>query len=509
MSVLRAHESKDFLGGIIASLSIPWGFNKGDEDLGGYHLVWPRDLVETAGALIAGGAVNDALRVLRYLEATQEADGHWAQNLWLDGRAYWGGLQMDETAFPILLLDLLRREAGDTLGDLRRWWPMVQRAAGFIVRNGPVTQQDRWEEDGGYSPFTLAAEIASLLAAADIADAVGEVAAANYLRETADTWNDNVERWIYTLDGDLAREMGVDGYYVRIAPPEVDVAASPLQGFVPIKNRPPGQALAKATQVISPDAIALVRFGLRAPDDPRILNTIKVIDALLRVVLPQGPCWYRYNGDGYGEHEDGSPFDGTGIGRPWPLLAGERAHYELAFGRVDVATALLRVLEDSTAGASRLIPEQVWDQADLPGVELLFGKPTGSACPLVWAHSEYIKLRRSLRDGKIFDQPPQTVQRYIVEKHPCEFFPWRFNNKARTMTCGKTLRVTTLKPALVHWTTDGWKTTQDTTSKDTRLGVYFVDLPTDKLPSGQTIVFTFYWPDSKTWEDVNYEVVVE
>ena len=84
--------------------------------------------------------------------------------------------------------------------------------------------------------------------------------------------------------------------------------------------------------MISPDALALVRFGLRAPDDPRILNTIKVIDALLRVKLPQGPCWYRYNGDGYGEHEDGSPFDGTGIGRPWPLLAGERAHYELAAG---------------------------------------------------------------------------------------------------------------------------------------------------------------------------------
>ena len=167
MSVLRTHESKDFLGGIIAGLSIPWGFNKGDEDLGGYHLVWPRDLVETAGALIAGGAVLDGLRVLRYLESTQEADGHWAQNMWLDGKPYWNGLQMDETAFPILLLDLIRRESAETLGDLRRWWSLVRRAASFLVMNGPVTQQDRWEEDGGYSPFTLAAEIAALLAAAD------------------------------------------------------------------------------------------------------------------------------------------------------------------------------------------------------------------------------------------------------------------------------------------------------------------------------------------------------
>ena len=144
-AVLRTHESKDFLGGIIASLSIPWGFSKGDEDLGGYHLIWPRDLVETAGALIAAGAVTDAVKVLRYLEATQEAAGNWAQNLWLDGRPYWSGIQMDETAFPILLLDLLRREAERELGKLERWWPMARKAASFIVRNGPVTQQDRWE----------------------------------------------------------------------------------------------------------------------------------------------------------------------------------------------------------------------------------------------------------------------------------------------------------------------------------------------------------------------------
>ncbi|HVI10771.1 MAG TPA: glycoside hydrolase family 15 protein, partial [Candidatus Binatia bacterium] len=138
-AVLRTHESKDFLGGIIASLSIPWGFNKGDEDLGGYHLVWPRDLVETAGALLAAGAPSDAVRVLRYLESTQEADGNWAQNLWLDGRPYWSGIQMDETAFPVLLLDLLRREGTDGLGKLERWWPMVRKAASFMLRNGPVT----------------------------------------------------------------------------------------------------------------------------------------------------------------------------------------------------------------------------------------------------------------------------------------------------------------------------------------------------------------------------------
>ena len=507
-AVLRSHESKSLLGGIIASLSVPWGFNKGDEDLGGYHLVWPRDLIETAGALVAAGALDDAFRVLRYLEVTQEADGHWAQNLWLDGRPYWAGLQMDETSFPVLLVDLLRREAPERLGTVARWWPMVERAAGFIMRNGPVTQQDRWEEDAGYSPFTLAAEIAALLAAADLADAIGRSTAASYLRDTADSWNENIERWVYAVDTDLCSRIGVEGYYVRIAPADSEGAASPLEGFVPIKNRPPGASTALASHVISPDFLALVRFGLRAPDDPRILNTIKVVDAVLRVALPQGPCWYRYNGDGYGEHEDGSPFDGTGIGRPWPLLAGERAHYELSAGHKDMAEALLSVLEHST-DASGLISEQVWDGPDIPARELFKGKSTGSARPLVWAHAEYIKLRRSLREGTIFDQPRQTLQRYVFENRAAEFFGWRFNNKPRTLPCGKKLRIILLTAGMAHWSNDEWKTTHDTYSCDTGLGVYAIDLPTHTLESGRKVAFTFYWPEKRRWEGTDYLVTVE
>jgi glucoamylase len=508
MAVMRAHESKDFLGGIIASLSIPWGFDKGDEDLGGYHLIWPRDLVETAGGLLAGGAVSDAIRVLHYLQVTQEADGHWAQNMWLDGRPYWNGLQMDETALPILLLDMICRESPADRGILELWWPMVQKAAGFIVRNGPVTQQDRWEEDGGYSPFTLAIEIAGLLAAADFAEKLDHHSIAQYLRETADTWNDNVERWIYATGTDLARQIGVDGYYVRIAPPDGDGAASPLEGFVPIKNRPPDQSQSRATLIVSPDALALVRFGLRAADDPRILNTVKVIDSILKVDLPQGPGWYRYNGDGYGEHEDGSPFNGTGIGRAWPLLVGERAHYELSAGRPEVAKALRADMEGSTEGG-RLIPEQVWDQDDIVALELWRGKPTGSACPLVWAHAEYVKLLRSLRDGKVFDQPPQTVQRYQIEKQKAAFFAWRFNNKPRSIPCGKTLRIVTIVPAQVHWTADDWQTSTDTSSRDTGLGVFAVDLTTAQLAVGREIIFTFYWPEAKAWEGKNFSIIVE
>src|SRR5207237_3240497 len=236
-AVLRTHEAKSFSGAMIASLSIPWGFNKGDDDLGGYHLVWPRDVVESAGALLASGDAAGARRALVYLMTTQDADGHWPQNMWTDGTPYWNGIQLDEAAFPILLADALRRS--ENLDGLDAW-PMVRRAAGYVVRNGPVTPQDRWEEDAGYSPFTLAVEIAALLAAADFAHSAGEGAAAAYLREQADAWNAGIERWTYVTGSDLARDAGVAGHYVRIAPAEAADAASPAFGFVPIKKRAEG-----------------------------------------------------------------------------------------------------------------------------------------------------------------------------------------------------------------------------------------------------------------------------
>ncbi|HUJ94586.1 MAG TPA: hypothetical protein VLW84_04915, partial [Terriglobales bacterium] len=331
---------------------------------------------------------------------------------------------------------------------------------------------------------------------------------AMYLRDLADNWNDNVERWTYSTNGDLARQIGVDGYYVRIAPPETDCAASPTDGFVPIKNRPPGQDMERASHVISPDALALVRFGLRDPRDPKVLNTIKVVDALLKAKLPQGPCWYRYNDDGYGEHADGSPFDGVGIGRAWPLLSGERAHYELEAGNKGMAADLLRTLSLSSNG-TRLLPEQVWDAADIPDRELFLGKASGSACPLVWAHSEYIKLVRSLKDGRIFDQPPQTVKRYRVEKRQAAHCEWRFNNKCRVVPAGKTLRIAAQAPAMVHWSKDGWQTANDLTTQDTGLGMYFADLPTNSLDPGHSVVFTFYWPNVQRWEGADFTVNIQ
>src|SRR6266699_333201 len=503
-ALLKTCESKDIPGGIIASPSIPWGFSKGDNDLGGYHLVWTRDQVEGAGALLAAGDLEGAYQVLIYLLSTQEPDGHWAQNMWLEGTPYWTGIQMDETAFPILLADALRRANG--LGRLNVW-PAVRKAAAYLVCNGPVTPEDRWEEDAGYSPFTLAVEVAALLAAADFADEYDETETAVHLRETADIWNTNIERWTYVTGSELARMHAIEGYYVRIAAADVADAPSPYYGFVPIKNRPPDQCSAEASAILSPDALALVRFGLRAADDPRILNTISVIDVILKTETATGPVWHRYNKDGYGEHDDGSPFDGTGIGRGWPLLTGERAHYELARGNRDGAERLRRVIEAQTSPGG-LIPEQVWDADDIPKRGLHNGRPAGSAMPLVWAHAEYIKLARSIRERKVFDMPLQPVTRYQTEKTVSKFAAWRFNQKIRTIPGGRNLRIEVLARATIHWSMDGWKTVTDSKTVDTGLGIHYADLETSTLSPGDNVAFTFFWSEANKWEGTDFQVTV-
>lgn len=505
-AVMRTHESKNFPGGVIASLATPWGFSKGDGDLG-YHLVWPRDMIETVEGQLAVRKHEDARRVLFYFQVTQDADGHWPQNMFLDGRHNWNGVQLDETAFVILLVGLARREGALNEKDCAFLWPMVRRAAGYLVRHGPVSPMDRWEEEAGYFASTMAVEIPALLVAADLADACGEKEMGTYLRETADAWNDAVERLIYVTGTDLARKAGVDGYYVRFARPDQMAAPTPAYGVVDLKNHPPGQGRIAVADVVSPDALCLVRFGLRAADDPRIVSTVRVIDQVLKVDTPGGPCWHRYSCDSYGEHADGSPFDGTGIGRAWPLLTGERAHYELAAGRRDEAEKLLRAME-SFANESGLLPEQVWDSPDIPQRGLFFGRPSGSAMPLVWAHAEYVKLRRSLHDGRVFDLPHQAAQRYLKDKTGSAHAFWRFEQPCRAVPPGRVLRLEVLAPAVVHWSADGWRTTKDTRTRDTGLGVHVADLATKELQAGASIEFTFYWPEANHWEGRNFRVVV-
>ncbi len=501
-AVLASHRAVDRPGAVVASLSIPWGTSKGDDDMGGYHLVWPRDLVETAGGFLAAGDHREAVNILEYLREVQLASGHWAQNMWLDGRPYWRGVQMDECAFPILLTDLLRRKGvlhGDTLN---RYLPMVRAAAGYIVANGPASRQDRWEEDGGYSPFTLSVEIAALLAAADLLD---DEAAGQHLRETADCWNEQIENWIFV--GDPDPELGVAGYYVRMGNDLATDIADAGSGVTIIRNQIIGKSELPTRQVLSPDALALVRFGLRAADDPRIVDTVRMIDATLKVGLPQGPLWYRYTGDGYGEHGDGSAFNGTGQGRAWPLLAGERAHYELCAGRTAEAERLLRTLEAS-ASVEGLLPEQSWDADDIPERELFRGCASGSAMPLVWAHAEHIKLLRSLADGAVFDMPPQTQARYVAGKAPSHLRIWRSNNAISRMPPGKMLRLELTAPALVHWGLDDWQAATDTKTRESGLGTHVADLDISNLEPGRAVVFTFLWLEGERWDASQFRVEI-
>jgi glucoamylase len=504
-AVLASHRD-DASGAIIASLSIPWGFRKSDDDLGGYHLVWPRDLVETAGGFLAAGATTAAKSVLDYLMAVQEADGHWVQNSWLDGRPYWQGVQMDETAFPILLYDMLLRAGAIAPSEVGHYKRMIEAAAGYIVRAGPTTQQDRWEEDGGYSPFTLAVEIAALLAAADAMEVVANNATARYLREVADGWNEQIDSWTYATDTELSRLLGIDGYYMRIGFAGSDGAFS-SRGLIPIRNRPDGNEVLEAGLLVSPDALAYVRFGLRAADDPRILNTVAAIDALLKRELPAGPYWYRYNDDGYGEHADGAPFDGSGIGRLWPLLTAERAHYEIAAGRLEEARRLLATFEAS-ASVGGLLPEQIWDSDDIPERELFLGRPSGSAMPLVWAHAEHIKLLRSLREGGVFDMPPQAYARYVKSKPEPAPIVWRTASKITGIAAGRILRLELLEAASVHWSSDNWVTTTDSQSHATDLGIFLCDLPTQALAAGVEVRFTILWTERGKWDGNDFLVKV-
>ncbi len=505
--VMRTHESKEFPGGIIASLAVPWGAAQSDR-AEGYHLVWPRNMIQTVGGLLAVKGHEDARRVLFYLQVTQEADGHWPQNMFLDGQPNWNGVQLDETAFVILLVDLALREDALDEEDANRFWDMIRRAASYLVIHGPVTPLDRWEEQSGYFASTIPVEIAALLIASQMAEKQGETKMAKFLRETADAWNAEIERLLYVTDTELAREVGVEGYYVRFAAADQRRHDTAAAGEVDLANHPPGAGHMELRNIVSPDALALVRFGLRAANDPRIENTVRVIDHLLRVETPHGVGWHRYSNDGYGEHADGSPYRKHGIGRVWPLLSGERGHYELAAGRRDLAEKMVESME-GFANESGYISEQVWDSPDIPEHNLHFGRPSGSAMPLVSAHAEYVKLRRSLEVGKLFDLPPQTEERYVKQCNVCRRVYWRFEQPCIAIEVGSTLRLEARAAAEIEWSFDNWRTLSTTATVDSHFGIHYVDLPTESLAAGDVARFTFHWIEADHWEGRNFEVSIK
>jgi glucoamylase len=480
-AVLETHQSKRFPGAFIASLSLPWGFARSDQDVGGYHVLWPRDMVETAMGKLASGDARSARSALFYLACTQQGDGGWSQNMWLDGTMHWGAIQMDGMALPILLADKIKQEKALDGYDPA---PMVHAAACFLLKHGPVSQQGRWEATAGYSVYTVATEVAALLAAADFCQGEGAVAKAKFLRDTADAWNDSIDELLYASDTPLAKEHSVDGYYLRVTPP--DVIETEKIGHLRIKmpNLPSGEKMQRAVDIVSPDALALVRFGLRAADDPRILATVKVIDSTLKRKTSTGPVWVRSSKDGYGEHADGTPFNKTGIGRGWPLLAGERAHYEVAAGNHKFALQLLRTMSKQTSQAG-MLPEQVWDASDIPDKFLFNGHPAGSGMPLVWAHSEYIKLLRSLHGNAMWDLPTQTYARYVKRKSAATFQIWTTKQRRGWLSQEKRLRIDLDWGATVEWSLDG--RTQSASTEDTGLNLHSVMLPLSGVAPGTTI----------------------
>ena len=502
-SLLLAHEDKTYPGAMIASLSIPWGEAKGDHDLGGYHLVWTRDMVNSATGLLASGNTDTPLRALVYLAAVQRPDGGFHQNFWIDGTPYWKGIQLDEIAFPILLAWRLKR--ADALEDFDPY-PMVLRAAGYLVREGPSTPQDRWEENSGYSPSTLASNIAALICAACFARERGDEPTASFLEEHADFLERHVESWTVTTEGDLVPD--VRRHFIRIHP--LDPGAEtpdedPNHGFLTIRNRRPGErADFPARSVVDAGFLELVRYGIRRAGDPLIEDSLRVVDAVLKVDTPSGPCWRRYNHDGYGQAEDGGPFTGSGTGRAWPLLTGERGHYELAAGRD--ASPFLRAME-RFATASGLLPEQIWDRPDLRAARMFLGRPTGSAMPLMWAHAEYIKLLRSVADGRVFDCLPEVAERYRNPGDRPAIEVWKFDRQVRAVQPGTGLRIVARGPFRLRSTSDAWEHSIDIASTPTALGLEFVDLPTtadQRLP----LRFTFFWTADGRWEGRDFEIAL-
>ncbi len=502
-ALLVAHEDKLYPGAIIASLSIPWGESKGDHELGGYHLVWSRDMVNSATGLLAAGDTVTPLRALIYLAASQLSDGGFYQNFWISGEPYWHGVQLDEVAFPIILA--WRLHELDALAEFDPF-DLVSKAAGYLIRNGPATPQDRWEEAAGYSPSTLASNITALTCAALFMAERGDQPTADFLQAYADFLECHIDQWTVTHQGTLHPD--VSRHYIRINPddprnpiPSEDVETNRLV----IANRGPGEQFEfPAKEIVDAGFLELVRYGIRRPDDNLVEDSLRVIDHVLKVDTVVGPVWRRYNHDGYGEQADGGPYLTHGIGRAWPLLSGERGHYEFAAGRP--IEPFIKAMEGFAYGTG-LLPEQVWDAEDIPSRRLEFGKPTGAAMPLMWAHAEYIKLLRTKRDGRVFDLIPQVADRYILHDKCQPLEVWKLNRQVQQVRAGVTLRVLAPRGFALRWSVDDWGSETTSPALSTAVNIWYVDLPTGNV-RGDDVRFTFRWEDTNQWDGADHRVAV-
>lgn len=480
LAVLRVHEDRTHPGAIVAGLAVPWGDTSNNP--GGYHLVWPRDAVEAGFAFLATGHTDDAYRLLDYLAGRQADDGCWHQNFFPDGTVYWDGVQLDETALPVLLAAKLA-ELGH---DVSAVTDMIRAAVGYLVRTGPLTEQDRWEEDPGGSPFTLGCMVAALVAGAEFLQGADR----DYVLSLADDWNQRIEEWSYVADTWLDRIFGTAGHYVRVGP-------DPLTGTARIANQADRDFVAPSSGVLGLEFMYLARLGLRAAADQRMADSARLVDVMLGRDVGTGTAYHRYNYDGYGEQVDGANYAGVGVGRLWPLLAGERGHFSVLAGGdgQQELTSMLAMRSDTG-----LIPEQVWDQPPLqprggvPSRPLLTGAPTLSATPLVWGHSELIKLVATRSTGRPIERLDVVAARYAAPSQPTTTY-WRTTAPVHHLRPGCDLVVEDLEPFTLHFGHDGWTDVTDRESTPQPFEMHAVRLSTAETSGWQSLQFRRRYAD--------------
>lgn len=413
-------------GAMVAGPGTPWGENENDGNSGGYHLVWARDLFKFASALLTAGDKDSVRKAVDFLFNVQmqmvdrgdpgnidySKAGRFPQNTYIDGRPYWNGTQMDETAMPVILVWKLHQVAPL---DLHAMWPKIKLAAEYLARNGPRTEQDRWEEMSGYSPSTIAAEIAGLVCAADLARAANDADAAAFYLRKADEWRNNIANWTFTTTG----FHGNKKYYIRITAnddPDDDVQLA-------FKNNAGTHG---ERYIIDGGFLELARMGVLSPNDWTVRETLPEYDSILkRTLVGKGDLFFRYNYDGYGEQNDGQYFNAGnrgGRGRLWPIFTAERGIYEISSsGDGTKGTQYLNTLKAISSPVG-FIPEQVWNEStsitgwqtdtqinDQPGTA------TRSMRPLNWAMGEYINLIAAMRAGRN-DAPAAVVRRYATDR---------------------------------------------------------------------------------------------
>jgi len=439
-NVLKAAQDKQ-TGTFVAGLGTPWGEANGDSDAGGYHLVWERDMYEFSSALILAGDTADPKRALLWaFNSQQQSDGHFPQNSYVSGVPYWNGIQMDEQAFPIMLAWKL----GVT--DTTNYTQHIIPAANYIVEHGPWTGQERWEENSGYSPSTIAAEISGLLCAADIAringDSVNQTRYTNY----ADYYQALVPNWTFTTSGSL----GNHAYFERI-----DDNANPNDGHsLTIGN---GGGTYDERSVVDAGFLELVRQGDLPANSPYITLSLPVIDSTISQTVNGNRYWFRYNHDGYGEHADGSDYNGTGTGRLWPIFSGERGIYTIATG--SNADSYLTAMTASE-NVSGMIPEQVWDNSAPSGYTP--GTPTKSMDPLDWAMGEFITLLVSAQSNNIADVASVTYNRYVTNAY-APHAGWTVDYDSSQLSQGKALTIfyngylSSGSNVYLHWGENNWQ----------------------------------------------------